>query len=130
MLCEILLWDREGLGHWQDMALQSTLTMVRGAGKSKCKVRVKTLSAFLARTLFSPEAENQLPAHTLHRLPCIVHWHDFLIDNLSKRCHLSIESTPRKAKTCVASTAEGSLSLEGSSSWLGQTQSSLLRTKG
>lgn len=82
----------------------------------------------LASYFVLSQGRNQLPAHALHPLPCRAHWDGFPIDNLCKKCHLNItKSTPRKAKTCVANQFQ---SLEGSSSWLGQTQLSRLRTKG
>lgn len=47
ILCEILLWDKEVPGHWQDVVLQGTLAMVFGVGEGKCKVKVKTFCIFV-----------------------------------------------------------------------------------
>lgn len=70
-------------------------------------------------------------------MPCshcqrIAHQHGFLIINVSKRCQPNItQPTPRKAKNLCGQHSGGELqSPEGSSSQLGQTQLSLLRTNG
>ena len=82
--CEMLLWDKEGPDHWQDVAVRGTLAMVCGAGESQRKVQVKTLPAFSPRTLFSQSITGQpMPCSLCLR---VAHWHGFLIVNMSKRC--------------------------------------------